>query len=1153
MKRLSFLICLMVVFLSSLTTVAINPKKKLKKMPANQTYTWTKKTSTILQWTPGEEDDAYIRSTVPIAKRSYISALKANKNARANEAKVHVLSISSSPNVGHASRRTPHGYLSDELWCFSYWQYVYSYACWDINYSGPFNMTAPPADIIDAAHRNGVRAYGLLGEGLSSWYPILFKKELDGRFRVADKLIDACEYFGFDGYFYNFERALSPNQARSLREFLKYFEKASKQRGLDLSIHFYDALIESGRISYQNMLNDANKCYFQDGNKVVSDEFFLNYWWTWGGSSPTSSYPYRSGQKAKELGRSPYDVYSGIEVEMTRNDVLNTNANSRCMPLICPKGRPHNTSVGIFNPDATTWRRAKDMNDFYDRSGRFWVGQNHNPKNTVGPWHWKGIANYIPATTPITSVPFVTNFGTGHGQKFFENGMMIRNRPWSNRTFQDILPTWRWIVLGSGPKLNVGFDWDDAFYGSNCLKIDGNVTSQKEVRLYMSDLPVSSETNFQVVFKSGKANQPSNMKLALCTNAASDEWHFFPLGNSTTAEWNIKNIAIGQLAGKRIQSISLMVEGSAGSNYEMKIGRFSVLNETPVAPVAPSNLEVVNQLEATAEVASVSLSWDHSPDVDMQRIYYYNVYKKNLDGTRTHIGGSTCGGYFIQELKRLPNEQKVTIEVVAVSNDFAYSEPITIPIGFQNTSTPVARFNTDVTRVRNGGEVSFKSTSTGASAFEWTFEGGEPATSTDESPVVRYDIPGEYRVSLKAVNANGEDVIVKDNHITCYEVPEILMETKMIALSSEWETITLTKNYTKPVVVGTVTVPSLTTTSAVVRVKNVTNNSFQARLQVPSDKPLPQNYTTHFLVVEEGVYTQEVHEFKMEAKVVSSVKTSSQPNGYIPELRTYANKYTRPTIFGQVMSANNPTWTVCYTSSNAGTNPPTSTQLSVTKLVGEVSMAHFTEDVGYVVMEAGRHNYQGMVMQAGITTTSIKGMQNYVTAGATYTTLPGANFAAVTQAGVKGGNGGWPALLGSNSIRTTGLSLVCVEDQVNDEERNHLSENMYYLAMSTPSVEVMTPRSYMESSSANANENIQVTLYPNPVSSVLNISASYDFATDGKVIIRNILGQEVYMKPVARGYFYPTQIDVSSFDKGIYLFEIVEGNQVIYRTRIVKY
>jgi plastocyanin len=64
------------------------------------------------------------------------------------------------------------------------------------------------------------------------------------------------------------------------------------------------------------------------------------------------------------------------------------------------------------------------------------------------------------------------------------------------------------------------------------------------------------------------------------------------------------------------------------------------------------------------------------------------------------------------------------------------------------TEDPVAVFSADDTEINEGEEVTFINQSLNADEFEWTFEGGDPATSTDENPVVTYITPGVYDVTL---------------------------------------------------------------------------------------------------------------------------------------------------------------------------------------------------------------------------------------------------------------------------------------------------------------------------------------------------------------------------------------------------------------------
>ena len=66
---------------------------------------------------------------------------------------------------------------------------------------------------------------------------------------------------------------------------------------------------------------------------------------------------------------------------------------------------------------------------------------------------------------------------------------------------------------------------------------------------------------------------------------------------------------------------------------------------------------------------------------------------------------------------------------------------------------PFADFSIDSYLV-TGMPVSFSDASLNTSSRKWTFEGGNPATSTDLNPKVTYTLPGNYQVKLEVTKAN---------------------------------------------------------------------------------------------------------------------------------------------------------------------------------------------------------------------------------------------------------------------------------------------------------------------------------------------------------------------------------------------------------------
>lgn len=99
-----------------------------------------------------------------------------------------------------------------------------------------------------------------------------------------------------------------------------------------------------------------------------------------------------------------------------------------------------------------------------------------------------------------------------------------------------------------------------------------------------------------------------------------------------------------------------------------------------------------------------------------------------------------------------------------------------------------AKFETDRQTVFQGTSVQFKNTSVYGKTFEWTFEGGSPATSTEESPLITYSELGEYSVSLKITNEYGENTKETEAYITVtddagwddFEFPNIQFTNKTL-------------------------------------------------------------------------------------------------------------------------------------------------------------------------------------------------------------------------------------------------------------------------------------------------------------------------------------------------------------------------------------
>ena len=90
-----------------------------------------------------------------------------------------------------------------------------------------------------------------------------------------------------------------------------------------------------------------------------------------------------------------------------------------------------------------------------------------------------------------------------------------------------------------------------------------------------------------------------------------------------------------------------------------------------------------------------------------------------------------------------------------------------IPVNNPGTQLPIANFVGNPTNVCPGSTVQFTDLSSySPTSWSWTFQGGNPATSTTQNPVITYSAAGTYSVSLTATNSNGSNTYSQTAYIT---------------------------------------------------------------------------------------------------------------------------------------------------------------------------------------------------------------------------------------------------------------------------------------------------------------------------------------------------------------------------------------------------
>ncbi len=109
----------------------------------------------------------------------------------------------------------------------------------------------------------------------------------------------------------------------------------------------------------------------------------------------------------------------------------------------------------------------------------------------------------------------------------------------------------------------------------------------------------------------------------------------------------------------------------------------------------------------------------------------------------------------------------VTLTVTNECGENVWTEGVTV-----GAMMPVTNFIADIEEDCVPFVVQFTDNSSNdPTSWDWTFEGGTPATSTEQNPVVTFNTPGEYDVTLAAANEVGSNNILRSEFIHALDIP----------------------------------------------------------------------------------------------------------------------------------------------------------------------------------------------------------------------------------------------------------------------------------------------------------------------------------------------------------------------------------------------
>lgn len=520
-------------------------------------------------------------------------------------------------NIPAGAGRTVGGYPSSEFASdnFSMWNYTNLFGAWN------HGLFQAPGSWADAAHKNGtdimsgIKFFDTTGNpggvDASGWLPILKAKNPDGTFKYARPMIYMLQYLGLDGINYNWEAGNYGD--REVIAFHQNLYEIAKKEGFN---NFHIAIYTSN-----SSLTDSNvEALFGKDNKKTAD-VMLNY-----ASSDFSYGMGRSVTTAKKALGTAEGVYAGVWIVSMNRSWTRLNSAPECG--VCLWGEHAQSRFWSYNAGGDADEMMVNYQKLLERG---FSGGNRNPLSRPavkdGGHNWEesngvqplstfpGMATWIPERTTITgNLPFSTHFNMGAGSQYHYKGKKTAGS-WYNMSNQDIVPTYRWLVVegntnNHSDKVDPEITYKDAYMGGSCLLLNGKgQASSTDIVLYKTDIAGSNGAiTANVAIKSGK-EVPAESNLYLIVHLKnSNEWKEYAVGGTTGKTWEEKKIALNDItSGTAIDKIGLRVKNSTNS-YKMMVGKLELVDGFTAAPSGVKNV-AIQVKEETKSSLSVKATW----------------------------------------------------------------------------------------------------------------------------------------------------------------------------------------------------------------------------------------------------------------------------------------------------------------------------------------------------------------------------------------------------------------------------------------------------------------------------------------------------------------------------------------------------------------
>jgi endo-beta-N-acetylglucosaminidase D len=442
----------------------------------------------------------------------------------------------------------------------------------------------PNPAITDVAHRNGALCLGLIFQPDKR----VFDSSIFPARKVAAQYTRLASYFGYDGYFVNFESGTAAEHEQVLAFITMMREEARDIGEANFYVQFYDGSSDMDQLLPK--LDDAAGHAHSEADSVMLDQGWSGYSMVRGCCSGRPRTPEQIRQYCEKNGLNPFlSAYFGFQLYpgpgyfgVAAPSVISPNGASSAFGSL----QLYSYEDGFWTMrKALTANTAKPLppsqaeDAFYDLERRFFSGQSGNPALNNKPSAEQArlyaevaegtrrYADYTPTADPATeqvtlpitygvsnftversvigTFPFLTRFNTGAGQHFFLEGKQVSSRPWFNLGIQDLLPTWQWRMepINGGfdrearnfAPLQVRYDAEVAFHGGSSLHIDGRLRAEEQIALYLykTRLPIQGKDPYLHLVWRGNTDTVQHLALGLLFEDAPSHAVWLPLRDTS--------------------------------------------------------------------------------------------------------------------------------------------------------------------------------------------------------------------------------------------------------------------------------------------------------------------------------------------------------------------------------------------------------------------------------------------------------------------------------------------------------------------------------------------------------------------------------------------------------------------------------------------